>query len=326
MHSFLRFLSHLFFIAFCGLAAAKPAAAISCHLEVGGTQMVFNQISLLEPGVKTAMATITYGCSGVSQGRDAAVCISVGAGPDASYELRYLRDGNKKLGFNLYKDAALSAIWGSIESGGSPTGIALVMPQPGNSGVTATLPIYGGISVASQAGLPSGWYDTNSIGNWPIRIDYMEIDRGAPVSCASPFTGMATSRFYIQAPVANDCRIDGATPMDFGVVAGGLTRPLQAQSTVTVTCNGTAYRVGLDNGQHGQDGKRRMRGPGGYVVYELYRDAARSQRWGNNLWYDAVGGTGTGAAQPLVIYGAVPAQAITGSGSYSDTIVVTVDY
>lgn len=326
MHGVLRILSRLFFVLACGLAAAKPAAAISCYLSVGGAQMTFNQISLLQPGVKTAMATITYSCSGVSAGRDALVCISAGAGPDGSYDLRYLRSGDKKLGFNLYKDAALSAVWGSIESGGSPTGMALVLPRPGNSGVTATVPIYGGISVASQAGLPNGWYDSSSIGNWPIRIDYMEIDPGAPASCASPFAGMATARFYIQAQVVNDCRIDGTTPMDFGIVPGGPTGRLQAQSTITVTCNGTAYRVGLDNGLHAQGNTRRMQGPGGYVVYELYRDAARSQRWGNNLWYDAVSGTGMGYAQVLTVYGVVPAQSITGSGSYSDTIVVTVDY
>ncbi|HWK70480.1 MAG TPA: spore coat protein U domain-containing protein [Burkholderiaceae bacterium] len=326
MHSFLRLLNRLLFIAICVLGVARPAAAISCHLEVGGAQMVFNRISLLESGVKTAMATITYGCSGVSSGRHALVCISVGAGPDASYDLRYLREGSKKLGFNLYKDASLSTIWGSIESGGSPGGMAFVLKLPGDSGATATVPIYGGISTASQAGLSAGWYDTAYLGNWPIRIDYMEIHDNAPATCASPFTGTATSRFYIQAQVANDCRIDGTTPMDFGVVAGGPNQALQAQSTVGVTCNSTAYRVGLDNGLHAQDGKRRMHGPGGYVVYDLYQDAAHSRRWGNNLWYDAVGGTGTGHVQALTVYGLVPAQTITSSGSYSDTIVVTVDY
>ncbi|MGB3291223.1 MAG: spore coat U domain-containing protein [Burkholderiaceae bacterium] len=328
MHSFLRVLKHLLFIAVCGLAAAKPAAAISCHLEVGGSQMVFNEISLLEPGVKTATATITYGCSGVSQGMDALVCISVGAGPTGSYEQRYLQDDGtgKKLGFNLYKDASLATIWGSVESGGSAGGAAFVLKKPGDGGVTATVPIYGGISPASQAGLPQGWYDTGYLGNWPIRIDYMEIGHKAPASCAMPFTGNATSRFYIQAHVANDCRIDGTTPMDFGVVAGGATGPLDAQSTIRVTCNGTAYRVGLDNGMHAEGNKRRMKGPNGYVVYDLYRDASRSQRWGNNFWHDAVGGTGTGQAQSLTVYGLVPAQNIGNSGSYSDTIVVTVDY
>lgn len=326
MHGVLHCLRFFLFSLVCVLSAAKPAAAISCHLEMGGTQLLFNQVSLLEPGTKTAMSTITYGCSGVSAGMDALVCISMGPGQEGGYGMRYLNSGQNKLGFNLYKDAALSTVWGGVESGGSPTGIARVLRSPGNSGVTATIPVYGGISPASQVSLPAGWYDTGPIGNWPMRMDYMEIRPGTPASCSSPFTGVATSRFYIQAVVANDCRIDGTTPMDFGVVAGSITSPLQTQSTVTVTCNGTAYRVGLDNGQHAVNGQRRMRGSDGYVVYELYRDAARSQRWGNNLWYDAVGAVGTGLAQSLIVYGSVPRQTIKASGQYTDTIVVTVDY
>lgn len=326
MQGVLRHFRYLLFSLICLLAAARPAAAISCHLEMGGAQLLFNQISLLEPGTKTAMATITYGCSGVSAGMDALVCISMGPGQNGGYSMRYLTSGQKRLGFNLYKDAALSSVWGGVESGGSPTGVARVLARPGNSGTKATIPIYGGISPASQVSLPAGWYDSASMGNWPMRLDYMEIHPGTHASCASPFTGMATSRFYIQAVVANDCRIDGTTPMDFGVVPGNITTPLQTQSTVTVTCNGTAYRVGLDNGRHALNNQRRMRGPDGYVNYELFQDAARSRRWGNNLWYDAVGGVGTGLPQPLTVYGRVPSQTITSSGQYSDTIVVTVDY
>ena len=43
-----------------------------------------------------------------------------------------------------------------------------------------------------------------------------------------------------------------------------------------------------------------------YLPYELYRDSARSLRWGNTLTVDTASGTGTGSAQQLTIYGRVP--------------------
>ncbi|KAG1165703.1 hypothetical protein G6F35_018628 [Rhizopus arrhizus] len=64
-----------------------------------------------------------------------------------------------------------------------------------------------------------------------------------------------------------------------------------------------------------------------YLTYELYRDSARSLRWGNTLNVDTVGGTGSGSAQQLTIYGRVPP--VTGqppAGAYNDLVQVTITY
>jgi spore coat protein U-like protein len=67
-------------------------------------------------------------------------------------------------------------------------------------------------------------------------------------------------------------------------------------------------------------------GNGRYIQYELYRDSARSQRWGNTPGTDSSDDTGSGSAQTATVYGRVPAQAVTAAGTYSDTVTVTLTF
>lgn len=66
---------------------------------------------------------------------------------------------------------------------------------------------------------------------------------------------------------------------------------------------------------------------GAAVVYGLYKDAGRSQPWGDGATPGStVAGTGTGAAKGYTVYGRVPPQTTPTPGTYSDTVVVTVTY
>jgi spore coat protein U-like protein len=63
------------------------------------------------------------------------------------------------------------------------------------------------------------------------------------------------------------------------------------------------------------------------VTYGLYKDNARTQPWGDaGTPGSTVAGTGTGAAQPLTVYGRVPPQTTPSAGVYTDTVVVTITY
>lgn len=90
----------------------------------------------------------------------------------------------------------------------------------------------------------------------------------------------------------------------------------------------TAWNVSLNDGQNVSGSTRRMRlgATGNYVTYELYRDPARTQRWGVTTGSDTVPGTGTGSAQNLTVYGRVPASQTVPAGSYSDVVTITVTY
>lgn len=141
--------------------------------------------------------------------------------------------------------------------------------------------------------------------------------------------------------IGQGCAVNGVTSagvnklgiVDFGEQSN-LTLFVDAESTgsggaggIELTCNSSlAYSVSLDNGANPQAGQRRVsRGGLDFVSYELYQDAARSVRWGDGPEARAL--TGTGAVQPLTVYGRVLAgQATPAAGSYVDTVRMTISW
>ena len=103
---------------------------------------------------------------------------------------------------------------------------------------------------------------------------------------------------------------------------------VDATGTLTVTCtNQTPYNVGIDEGSH-FDTTRRMQEDGGstyYVPYALYRDASRTQAWGESIGTDTLSGTGSGAGQTITVYGRVPSANFPAL-SYTDTVTATLTY
>lgn len=316
------------------LAAAciRPAAAAkgaSCDGHAGN--LIFGTVNLLAGGVTDATSTITYGCS-ADPGTVILLCIGMGADPNTHlYTLRNLASGSSRLAFNFYTDAARSTIWGGTDSAGGYAPVPIFMSfGAGEYYKTATTPLYGRIQSAGQAGLPSGTYDTGYISGWPMTINYKVVPNQASANCTSGGMVSNPSKFYVQAVVNSDCRIDSASTMDFGTVFQTLNQNVDSTSTITVTCNGgqgaNGYRVGLGNGQNVNGQQRRMKGPSsGYINYELYRDAQRSSRWGND-YNTSLPGVGNGLPQALTVYGRVPPQTAPGAGLYSDTVTVTISY
>lgn len=148
-------------------------------------------------------------------------------------------------------------------------------------------------------------------------------------SCLSSKTAEAattSSTFNVTATVQATCTVS-ATNLAFGVYTG-----VQATGTtaISVSCtNTTAYQVGLNAGttSGATVTTRQMTGPSAALLsYALYRDAARTQNWGNTAGTDTVSGTGDGNTRSITVYGNVPAGQYVTPGSYSDTIVVTVTY
>lgn len=146
---------------------------------------------------------------------------------------------------------------------------------------------------------------------------------GAPTSAAA---ATATTTFAVTATVQSTC-IVSASAMAFGTYIP--TAASTSTSTVTVTCtNTTPYNVGLNAGTTtgASVTNRMMAGSGGATLnYQLTQDSAHSTNWGNTTgsW---VGGTGSGSAQNITVYGQVAAGQYVAPGAYSDTITATVNY
>lgn len=210
-----------------------------------------------------------------------------GMGVGATETLRYMTGPNgSELGYEIYRDSAYSENWGNT------TGTE----ETGTGDYNGT--IYAQLN-SGQIGPPGTYSDT--------------------VDTAT------TSYFTLTVTIQPACAIS-ANPLAFGNYSGAL---VNATTTLSVTCTDTTpYNVGLSagSGSGATVTNREMTGPGGALLnYSLYSNSSYSTNWGNSAgsW---VGGTGTGSAQTLTVYGQIPAGQHPTAGSYSDTIIATVNY
>lgn len=137
-----------------------------------------------------------------------------------------------------------------------------------------------------------------------------------------------TTTFAVRLTLTADCTIS-ASDLDFGS-HGVLAANVDQTSALSVTCTANApYQVGIDAGTTAGSSiaNRLMAGTGATTVqYQIYRDSARSQVWGNTPGTDTVGGTGNGSAQAITMYGRVPTQPTPAAGTYTATVTATVNF
>lgn len=141
-------------------------------------------------------------------------------------------------------------------------------------------------------------------------------------------TADSVGTLSVSATVIDSCSVS-ADVLAFGVIDPlvNADEATDATASVLVDCsNGTAYQVGLDDG-NATTTARAMTSDGGTLDFSLYRDANRTETWGDTFGTDTVAATGTGTTQALTVYGRVPAgQQHVPPGAYADTVTVTVTY
>lgn len=115
---------------------------------------------------------------------------------------------------------------------------------------------------------------------------------------------------------------------------GVLSADLAATADLSITCTpSTAYQIALDAGANestsGDVDTRRMKaGASDFIGYQLYKELAHSNVWGDT-GAARVSGTGTGSAVTHTVFGVVPVTSppvAFPAGSYSDTVAVTVTF
>jgi spore coat protein U-like protein len=213
--------------------------------------------------------------------------MNAGMGVGATETLRYLTGpGGAELGYEIFRDSAYSENWGNTTA----------TEETGTGNYDGT--IYAQL-LSGQSGPPGTYTDT--------------------VDTAT------TDYFTLTVTIQPACSIS-ANPLSFGNYSGAL---LNGTTTLSVTCTDTTpYDVGLSAGTTtgATVTNRMMTGPGGATLdYSLSSNATHTTNWGNSTgsW---VAGTGTGSAQTLTVYGQIPANQHTTSGTYTDTIIATVNY
>ncbi|WP_241575730.1 spore coat U domain-containing protein [Rosenbergiella nectarea] len=158
--------------------------------------------------------------------------------------------------------------------------------------------------------------------------------------------GSATGSLQVKVNVQSSCVLNTATVggttatqalLDFGTITH-LAADIKANTStsgqgLTVLCSpNTAWSLNFDGGNNLSSSQRRMSDTtkSNYIAYNLYADSGYAKAVPvNSSTTDATGavftGTGTGAAQNVIVYGKIPATGtIPVPGSYSDTVTVYV--
>lgn len=151
----------------------------------------------------------------------------------------------------------------------------------------------------------------------------------APATTA--FAQTDTDTFTVSANVSKNCSIT-TTPVAFGVydpVVANATTPLDATGAVIVTCTkGAGTRIDLNNGNNSSGGNRRMAAGGGdFLTYQLYQDTSRTTVWGSGgSAGQTIAGAPSKAPRTFTVFGRVPAAQDVPAGSYTDTVVATINF
>ncbi len=164
------------------------------------------------------------------------------------------------------------------------------------------------------------------------RIQLALLTAGLIAAAGNALGTTATTTFQVTANVNAQCNVS-ANDLAFGDV-DPLGSNVDQTTTITVKCTkNSPYTVGLNAGTTtgATIAARLMANGADTMSYNLYKEAARSNIWGNSAaspsWVSGTG-AGMGTAQVLTVYGRVPSgQTNLAVGGYTEpTITVTVTY
>lgn len=309
------------------MAFAPSKAHANCW-STSNSNMSFGTVSVNT--TSTSSANFGYTCQSEDQTTYFTLCAAAAAGtPDqGTISPRWMSNNNQNgitnyLAFNLYSDPARTRILGPDGDTTYATYTWQMALPGGFQQSTSQFTIYGS-APPYKPGIEAGTYFNYLNG---VTLRYSESTTGYPPSCEASNSTLITYFMQTDATVPQACNIISATDLDFGQLQL-LTTAADSTSTIQVQCPASqSFQVGLNNGLHADGTTRRMQSPGGgYVQYELYRDSARSLRWGQTLDTDTMSGIGTGVASTLTVYGRIPLQATPAAGTYTDTIIITLTY
>lgn len=152
-----------------------------------------------------------------------------------------------------------------------------------------------------------------------------------PLAQHSLLAASATANVTISATVANNCTITGGA-LAFGTYDPLVTNATDAKDgsgTFTVACTKGAAGVTIDLGQ-GQNyaGGRRMIAGSEAVSYQLYSDSGRTMVWGSTSGGSALAVSAPTSKAPVTytVYGRITGGQDVAAGSYTDTVVATVNF
>ena len=303
------------------LSGSSQTFAQSCNFSI--TNINFGSLNLGLGGTPPTSGTFSATCTG-KPSAVITICpnLGEGTGGTANGSPRFMTFGTSSVPYDLYQ--ANGQVWGSYvwPYPPRPPILSLNLDSSGNGTMSQTIDAaITGTAATSLAGTYASVYSANH-----TLVDY---GYAPGQSCTVQSARASRPAFTVSALNAASCNIS-ATTMSFGILAA-LNSDQAASNQIGITCTrGVKYAVGLSLGINAGSGAsaRYMANPatGQKIQYGIYQNAAKTQPWGNALGIDTAAGTGTGLTQNLIAFGVIPAQTTPSSGTYSDVVVVTVNY
>lgn len=100
-------------VALALLAMVRPAEAAQCTIST--TPIVFGTYNVFMTAPTDSTGTVIYNCNG--GGKNILITMSRGASP--TFVPRRMASGPEDLGYNLFRDAARTTVWGDATAGTS---------------------------------------------------------------------------------------------------------------------------------------------------------------------------------------------------------------
>ncbi len=289
-------------VVFAILQASVAFAA--CSWNQAPTNVAFGNYAVFSPTALTATSTFQFRCNPPSVGT-----LTLSRGSSPTYNPRTMQRTTAPvttLSYNLFMDAANTTIWGDGTSG---TQYLTFVSEPRNQTYSGTI----------YATIPAG-------------LDAATGNYSDTIQATLAWGGGSSNRFFtVTATVPSSCTT-ATTPLNFGAydqVSVNAATPLDSTAVVNVDCTiGTLATVALNLGAHASGTTRRMLGStGSFLTYEVYNNSGRTVVWNGT---NTESGTSTSKNSSInggfVAYGRIFAGQDVGIGSYSDTLLVTVNY
>lgn len=164
----------------------------------------------------------------------------------------------------------------------------------------------------------------------------------ALLSFSNSYAGSANANLAVSATVSANCTIT-TSPLAFGTydpVGANVTTALNGTGSVSVACTkgATGLSVGMGNGANFSSTRRMSAGGGNVLGYGLYRPPnstpgtactfPATQAWGTTIGTNTLALTSptSKTARTYNVCGTIPAGQDVAAGSYTDTVVATINF
>jgi spore coat protein U-like protein len=157
------------------------------------------------------------------------------------------------------------------------------------------------------------------VGAATIGVVFLASDR--PVMAAT-----ATGSLNVSALVINSC-IVAVGALAFGNYDPTAAGNLDVNGTFLLTCTpGASGNIGLDTGANASGAIRRMAFSSSFLPYELYKEAGRTNVWGNTGLATQTFTSSSLLPQTFTVFGRIAPAQSAAAGLYLDTVGITVTF